>query len=45
MTAHEFAHASISGHLNTRCTMGEQQRELRSKCSKMEKGGGGDLSE
>jgi hypothetical protein len=38
-STHESAHASVSGHVNTRWTLCEQQRELRSKCSEMEKGG------
>jgi hypothetical protein len=36
--AHDRAHASVSEHLNTGWTLCEQQRELRSKCSEMEKG-------
>jgi hypothetical protein len=37
-SAHECAHASVSGNLNTGLTLCERQRELRSKCSQMEKG-------
>jgi hypothetical protein len=36
-SAHECAHASVSGHLDTGWTMCEQQRELRSKCNEIEK--------
>jgi hypothetical protein len=42
---HERAHASVSGNLNMGWTFCEQQRELRSKCSAMENGLGGKLSE
>jgi hypothetical protein len=38
-SSHDCAHASVSGHLNTGWTLREHQRELRSKCSEMEKGG------
>jgi hypothetical protein len=38
---HESAHVSVSGHLRTRWALCGQQRELRSKCSEMKKGGGG----
>jgi hypothetical protein len=38
-SAHDCAHASVSEHLNTGWTLCEQQMELRSKCSEMEKGG------
>jgi hypothetical protein len=31
---------TLSGHLNTGWTLCEQERELRSKCSEMETGGG-----
>jgi hypothetical protein len=36
-TAHECAHASVSGHLNTGWIFCEQQRELMSRCSEIEK--------
>lgn len=39
-SAHDFAHASISGHLNIRWTFCEQQRELKLKYSELGKGGG-----
>jgi hypothetical protein len=32
--------ATFSGHLNTRWTLCEQERELRSKCNEVEKSGG-----
>jgi hypothetical protein len=34
-SAHNYVHASVLGH----CTLCKQQRELRSKCNEMEKGG------
>jgi hypothetical protein len=37
---HECAHAPVSGHTNAGWTLCEQQRQLRSKCSEMERGGG-----
>jgi hypothetical protein len=40
-STHECANATVSGHLNTGWILCEQQRELRSKCSKMEKVGEG----
>jgi hypothetical protein len=44
-SAHDCAHASDSENLNTGCTLCEQQRELRLKCSDMVKGGGKKLCE
>jgi hypothetical protein len=38
-SAHDWARASVSGNLNTGWILREQQRELSSKCSEMEKGG------
>jgi hypothetical protein len=38
LSAHNCVHASVARHLNTGCTLCKQQRELRSKCSEIEKG-------
>jgi hypothetical protein len=38
-SAHNCVHALVPGHLNTGCLLCKQQRELRPKCSEMEKGG------